>query len=93
MKEMKDWYMVFVLIAVLVTPLLPQLLKKKCPKCTKRALSSLEANPDETAPSNPYLSFYACQACGSRFKQVKSEPLVLLDEELKEPAQASASAL
>lgn len=71
---MKDSYMIFVLLAVMITPFLPQLLKGKCPSCGKRKLEALDSAPDG-AEETPFLSYHACKNCLTNFRREKSGPL------------------
>lgn len=75
---MKDAYMVFVLIVVVMTPFLPLLWKNKCPACNKRKLVGVERTP---APEDEgrYLTYFACQNCQSEFTREKSGPLFRSD--------------
>lgn len=68
---MKDYYMIFVLAAVLITPFLPGLLRAKCPSCNKRSLLSLQS-PEE---ANNYISTFQCKSCQKDFHKEKSGPL------------------
>lgn len=72
---MKDSYMVFVLLAVMLTPFLPLMLKGKCPACGKRKLETLETPQatDENAIS--YTSHHRCKACSATFTRERSGPL------------------
>lgn len=83
---MKDSYMVFVLLAVMITPFLPQLLKGKCPVCGKRRLEALEACPDGTdSDPGPYISYHTCKNCCKIFRRVKSGPLTVVEPTSGEP--------
>ena len=75
---MKDSYMLFVLLAILVTPFLPILLKGKCPKCGKRKLESQEK--DDLA--GPFISHHACSNCKTRFIKERSGPLQAVEEDV-----------
>lgn len=75
---MKDSYMVFVLLAVMITPFLPQLLKGKCPACGKRRLEALEVCPDGGEP-DPFISYHTCKNCCKNFRRVKSGPLTVVE--------------
>lgn len=70
---MKDWYMIFALLAVIATPMFPYLLKTKCPKCAKRKLEHLETVQNEG--SSEYFTYYKCHACDSDFVQKRSGKL------------------
>ena len=74
---MKDWYMIFVLLAILVTPFLPILLKGKCPKCGKRKLELLERDDN-----NSFVSHHACAECKTRFIKERSGPLQAVEEDV-----------
>jgi len=76
---MKDSYMIFVLLAILVTPLLPALLKGKCPNCGKRKLETAEGAADKG--QSPYISYFSCSACHSKFMRDKSGPLQPLHDD------------
>lgn len=89
---MKDWYMIFALLAVIATPMFPYLLKTKCPKCGKRKLEHLETVKNED--SAEYYTFYRCHACLSDFRQKRSGKLELLAQEqlgTAEPEFASST--
>jgi len=72
---MQDSYMIFVLLAVLVTPLLPGLLKAKCPNCNKRKLETIEASQTASRRPNPHIAHFSCSACQSKFMRDKSGPM------------------
>lgn len=74
---MKDSHMLFVLLAILITPFLPVLLKGKCPSCGKRKLESLDHNDGGISggDTNPYLAYFHCKACQTRFVREKSGPM------------------
>ncbi len=77
---MKDSYMIFVLLAVMITPFLPQLLKAKCPTCAKRKLETLDNETTLSQEEGKYITYFNCKACQVRFKREKSgpiEPLIL----------------
>ncbi|MBS1992849.1 MAG: hypothetical protein JSS86_20675 [Cyanobacteria bacterium SZAS LIN-2] len=76
-EQLKDSYMIFVLLAILVTPFLPVLLKGKCPKCGKRKLETVEK-----ADAGPYISHHTCSACKTNFTREKSGPLVAVEEDV-----------
>jgi len=73
--------MIFVIMAVILTPFLPALLKGKCPNCGKRKLVTYE--PDLAEPNAPgtYIAYFNCQNCEMRFERNKSGPLVPLQSE------------
>jgi hypothetical protein len=75
---MKDSYMIFVLLAVMITPFLPQLLKPKCPSCTKRKLETLENETATSQEEGKYITYFNCKACQGRFKREKSGPIEAL---------------
>jgi transposase-like protein len=81
--EMKDSHMLFVLLAILVTPFLPFILKGKCPSCAKRKLESLEQPPAgfQSAEPNPFLSYYRCKNCRTQFVRERSGPLTPLTDQ------------
>lgn len=73
---MKDSYMIFVILAVLATPLLPLFLKSKCPSCGKRKLEKLGTQTVESAnQTKTYVTNYRCHACLKHFQQEKSGQL------------------
>ncbi len=72
---MKDWYMIFALLAVILTPMFPYLLKSKCPRCSKRKLEHLETVQNEQ--SAEFFTFYRCHSCGGDFRQKRSGKLEL----------------
>jgi len=76
-RRVKDWYMIFVLLAILVTPFLPILLKGKCPQCGKRKLESLEKDDN-----SPFVSHHACGNCKTRFTRERSGPLQPVEEDV-----------
>ena len=71
---MKDYYMIFVLVVVLLTPFLPNLVKAKCPSCGKRKLVSQELEEGQ-AEAGRFLSAFLCKGCGQEFQREKSGPL------------------
>lgn len=75
---MKDWHWIFIFAAILITPLLPSILKEKCPSCKRRKLQSLETLKllSEDAPNGyAYITFYRCEKCLDYFKRNRSAPL------------------
>ncbi|MCW5821737.1 MAG: hypothetical protein KIT34_02980 [Cyanobacteria bacterium TGS_CYA1] len=73
---MKDSYMIFVILAVLATPLLPLFLRSKCPSCGKRKLEKMGTETIESAELNKtYITKYRCHACLKHFEQEKSGQL------------------
>lgn len=76
--------MIFVILAVLFTPLLPLYLKSKCPSCKSRKLEKLETEPVEGEDGKKtFITSYRCHACSKFFKQEKSgklEAVASLDE-------------
>lgn len=70
---MKDWYMIFALLAVIATPMFPFLLKTKCPRCSRRKLEHLETVQNKE--SAEYYTFYRCHSCSCTFKQKRSGKL------------------
>ncbi len=77
---MKDNYMLFVLLAVMLTPFFPILLKSKCPKCNKRKLEHLETVNKEVKNSKTYITYYHCHNCDADFQRNKSGPLKQIDK-------------
>jgi hypothetical protein len=67
--------MILVLAAVLVTPFLPGLLKAKCPDCGKRKLETLELAQAGNKSTDPFIAYFSCGACHSKFMRNKSGPL------------------
>jgi hypothetical protein len=78
---MKDWYMILVFLAILVTPFLPFILKAKCPACGKRKLESLDTAESPSKSSSPYISYFYCGACHCKFVRDKSGPIQPLPDE------------
>ncbi len=75
---MKDWHWIFVFAAILITPLLPNILREKCPSCGRRKLQSLETlkvHSGDGPESFSYITFYRCDRCNSVFKRNKSDPM------------------
>lgn len=67
--------MVFVLAAVVTTPLLPFLLKSRCSLCGKRKLEALETFSVQQERQPEYITFHRCNGCDKYFKRHKSGPL------------------
>jgi hypothetical protein len=67
--------MLLVLLSVLATPFLPLFLKGKCPNCGKRKLDSLESTENGGKNANPYVAYFNCRACHSKFMRDKSGPM------------------
>lgn len=80
---MKDLHWFIILGSVLITPLLPYLLKARCPGCGKRKMQSLDtlkqACGEGEAPS--YVTFHRCEHCRSLFSQIRSGPLTPAQED------------
>jgi hypothetical protein len=75
---MKDNYMVFVLLAVLITPFLPNLLKAKCPDCGKRKLDTIDFGSESEEGrqfAERYITGFSCRHCQAKFWKEKSGPL------------------
>lgn len=72
---MKDGFMILVIIAVMLTPMFPILLKSKCPCCGKRKLEHLETSNEEVNGKKRYITFYRCHNCENKFERNKSGPL------------------
>lgn len=68
---MKDGFMFLVLLAVIMTPMFPVLLKSKCPGCGKRKLENLETEKN----GKTFVTFYRCHNCQQHYQQEKSGPL------------------
>ncbi len=77
---MKDSFMIFVIMAVLITPFLPNFLKAKCPNCGRRKLDALEQANEPEEPT--YITYFACKNCEMRFQRDKSGPLVPLKSDV-----------
>lgn len=76
MKELfRDGFMILVLLAVMLTPFFPILLKSKCPLCRKRKLEHLDTEKSEGTRGNTFITFYRCHNCRTEFQQEKSGPL------------------
>lgn len=70
--------MVFVLLAVLITPFLPNLLKAKCPDCGKRKLDSVDMGAESEEGrklAERYITCFCCRNCQAKFWKEKSGPL------------------
>ncbi len=78
---MKESFMIFVIMAVILTPFLPSLLKGKCPNCGKRKLDTFEPELAEAPPPGTYMAYFSCQNCEMRFERNKSGPLVPLQSD------------
>ena len=78
---MKDWYMIFALLAVIATPMFPYLLKSKCPRCAKRKLEHLESIKMAGAKRSDLFTYYRCHACQGSFRQKRSGKLELCDSQ------------
>lgn len=90
---MKDNYMIFVLIAVMLTPFFPVLLKSKCPQCKKRKLEHLETVTKEIKDKATFITYYVCHHCQQQFMRVKSGPLkatVIPKEELSKQEELAS---
>lgn len=85
---MKDWYMIFALLAVIATPLFPILLKSKCPRCSKRKLEHLESVHVEGAKPSDFYTYYKCRSCETDFRQKRSGKLEPYSVEQPSPIQA-----
>lgn len=75
---MKESYMWFVILAVIITPFLPSMIKGKCPNCHKRKLEPFEPDLAEPHPPGTYISYFLCRNCEIRFQRDKSGPLIPL---------------
>jgi transposase-like protein len=85
---MKDSHMIFVLLAVLITPFLPFILKGKCPQCGKRKLESIESPESIGKTSSPFIAYFTCNACRTNFMREKSGPLTpMSDDQIADYAQ------
>jgi hypothetical protein len=78
---MQDSHMLIVVLIVLVTPFLPQILKGKCPSCKKRKLETLELADTAGKAQNPYVAYFVCTACRSKFRREKSAPMEPMPDE------------
>lgn len=90
---MKDNYMIFVLLAVMLTPLFPVLLKSKCPSCKKRKLEHLETVTQEIKNKATFITYYVCHHCKQQFLRVKSgplKPIVIETEEQLKPEELAS---
>lgn len=90
---MKDWYMIFALFAVLVSPLFPILLKSKCPRCTKRKLEHLESVHVDGAKPSEFYTYYKCHACETSFRQKRSGKLESFEPPAQEPERVLTPSL
>lgn len=72
---MKDSYMIIAILAVMLTPFFPVLLKSKCPNCKKRKLEHLETISGESTKGATYTTYYHCHNCDAQFQREKSGPL------------------
>ncbi len=75
---MKDWHWFIVFAVILITPLLPNILRDKCPGCNRRKLNSLETlklHGDDGPHTFSYIAFSRCDNCSNMYKRVKSGPL------------------
>lgn len=93
---MKDWHWFIVFAVILITPLLPNILRDKCPGCSRRKLNSLETlkvHADGGPDTFSYITFYRCEKCSNMYKRVKSAPLELSSpEEYKLLSEAAVAA-
>ncbi len=81
---MKDWHWFIVFAVILITPLLPNILRDKCPSCKRRKLNSLETlkvHADGGPQTFSYITFYRCDNCSNIYKRVKSAPMELSSAE------------
>jgi len=78
---MKDWHWFIVLGSILITPLLPYILRARCPQCGRRKLQSLDTFRSEREKEATYITFHQCDHCKCIFRQEKSSPLKLTDKE------------
>ncbi|CAN5434747.1 hypothetical protein BH11CYA1_BH11CYA1_36470 [soil metagenome] len=79
----------FVILAVIVTPFLPSLIKGKCPTCSKRKLNSFEPEGLESKPGT-YITYFVCQSCQTQFRRDKSGPLEVMASDSKQQAELPA---
>lgn len=84
---MKDNYMIFVLLAVMLTPFFPVLLKSKCPACKKRKLEHLDTVTKEIKNKSTFVTYYVCHHCKQQFMREKSGPLQATSFSVEELAQ------
>lgn len=74
----KDWHWFFIFAAILITPLLPVILREKCPACKRRKLQSfdtLKLLSEEGPSAYSYLTFFRCDKCKSVYKRNRTKPL------------------
>lgn len=72
---MKDSYMLLVLLIVMLSPMLPAMLKSKCPVCKKRKLEHLETVNSDASGKSTFITYYLCHNCKQKFEREKSGPL------------------
>lgn len=80
---MKDFHWFIILGSILITPLLPYLLKARCPSCRKRKMQSLDTvkQTDGDTGLTTYVTLHKCDHCQTLFRQEKSGPLTPASEE------------
>jgi len=76
-----DSFMMLVVLAVILSPFLPIVLKSKCPVCNKRKLEHLETVNMQEADKKEFVTLYRCHNCKSDFERVRSGPLQLVEPE------------
>ncbi len=85
---MKDNYMILVLLAIMLTPFFPILLKSKCPVCKKKKLEHLESvNTAAEGQRQNFITYYRCHNCENEFERVRSGPLKQVSAETKTVVQ------
>lgn len=87
---MKDNYMILVLLAIMLTPFFPILLKSKCPVCKKKKLEHLESvNTATEGQKQNFITYYRCHNCNNEFERVRSGPLKQVEILNKETSEES----
>ena len=86
-QRVKESFMWFVILAVLVTPFLPTFLKGKCPSCSKRKLDTFGPEGIVVKPGT-YITYFLCQNCQASFRRDKSGPLEAMPADLSSDASA-----
>lgn len=75
---MKDWHWFIVFFAIFITPMLPAILRGKCPACRKRKLQlieTLKVHSEGGEAPHTYITVYTCDHCHKAFKRIRSGAL------------------
>ena len=77
---LKEWYWIVIVGAIVSLAFAPSFLKAKCPKCKKKALRTVDTDAHllshlSEEDRKPFLTFYRCDKCSSRFVRERTAPL------------------